>query len=423
MGAHFQNFFNKHIWDFRGSLENINTTINADWIDEMFASLTGTGDKITQKTALTLSAFYRGLRIHGDTVASLPKEILEPDNGGRKKLKDHKVYSLIAVSPNPQMTSFIFYESLIANLFLYGNAFAEIVEKGGDMELWPIESQRVEIKRKKREISYKITDDLGRKGSKTRILPTHKMIHIPLMGLSGFGGLSPIALAGTSLGQGVALQNFVAKFFKNSAIPSGILAHTGPLPQPMADKAKENWQKAQGKKEQSGTAVLPGNWKFQAIQSNAQEFQLNESREFVVLEVARWLGIEPHLLYDLRRATFSNIEEQNIQHTKFTVNGIIKRFEAELERKLFSTEEIKRGLQIRFNVNGLMRGDAASRAEFYRTGIQNGFIKIKEVRELENLSFVEGTDRLFIQQNMMPVDKVDQIVIKQRVNGTVPAIK
>jgi len=228
------------------------------------------------------------------------------------------------------------------------------------------------------------------------------VLHIPALGFDGLVGYSPIAMARNSIGMAIACEDFGASFFRNGAAPSGVLEHPGVLKNP--EKLRAAWEAQYGGSRNSGrVAVLEEGMKFNPIAIPPEQAQFLETRKFQVDEIARIFHVPPHMIGDLERSTFSNIEQQSLEFVKYTLNPWVCRWEQALTRSLLSPKE-KREYSIKFNVDGLLRGDYQSRMNGYAVGRQNGWMSANDIRELENMDKIseeQGGNLYLVNGNMI----------------------
>lgn len=238
------------------------------------------------------------------------------------------------------------------------------------------------------------------KGSTVRLSP-RDILHIPGLGFDGLVGYSPIAMAKNAIGMAIACEEYGAKFFANGAAPSGVLEHPGILKDP--SRIRESWQQTFGGSGNAHkVAVLEEGMKYTPISINPQEAQFLETRKFQIDEIARIFRIPPHMIGDLDHSTFSNIEQQSLEFVKYTLDPWVCHWEQAMRKALLSEDE-KKDYFFKFNVDGLLRGDYASRMSGYATARQNGWMSANDIRELENLDRIpeeDGGDLYLINGNM-----------------------
>lgn len=366
------------------------------------------GKRINERSAMQMTAVYSCVRILAEAVAGLPLHLYRyKEDGGKEKALDHPLYLLLHDEPNPEMSSFVFRETLMTHLLLWGNAYAQIIRNGrGEvMALYPLMPDRMAVDRDdKGQLYYEYTtsaDDAPiSKGSIVRLKPSD-VLHIPGLGFDGLVGYSPIAMAKNAIGLAIATEEYGSKFFANGAQPSGVLEHPGTIKDPQ--RVRDSWMSQFGGSANSNKiAVLEEGLKYTPISISPEQAQFLETRKFQINEIARIFRVPPHMVGDLEKSSFSNIEQQSLEFVKYTLEPWLVRWEQSIQRTLFSADEKKRYF-VRFNVEGLLRGDYASRMNGYAVGRQNGWMSANDIRELENLDRIpaeEGGDLYLINGNM-----------------------
>ena len=366
------------------------------------------GKRVNERSAMQMTAVYSCVRILAEAVAGLPLHLYRyKEDGGKEKALDHPLYLLLHDEPNPEMSSFVFRETLMTHLLLWGNAYAQIIRNGrGEvMALYPLMPDRMAVDRDdKGQLYYEYTtsaDDAPiSKGSIVRLKPSD-VLHIPGLGFDGLVGYSPIAMAKNAIGLAIATEEYGSKFFANGAQPSGVLEHPGTIKDPQ--RVRDSWMSQFGGSANSNKiAVLEEGLKYTPISISPEQAQFLETRKFQINEIARIFRVPPHMVGDLEKSSFSNIEQQSLEFVKYTLEPWLVRWEQSIQRTLFSADE-KRRYFVRFNVEGLLRGDYASRMNGYAVGRQNGWMSANDIRELENLDRIpaeEGGDLYLINGNM-----------------------
>ena len=301
------------------------------------------------------------------------------------------------------MTSFVWRETMLTHLLLYGNSYCQIIRTGRSQidSLYPLLPDHMEVDRdSKGNLTYTYTTSDG----KTWALDPSEVLHVPGLGFDGIVGYSPIALEKSAIGLGIAAEEYGSKFFSNGARPSGILTHPNTVKDPAALRA--SWNAAYGGSgNASRVAVLEEGMSFVPLSLPNNEAQFLETRKFQVSEICRIFRVPPHMIGDLDRATFSNIESQNISFAVHTIRPWLVRIEQAINRALFPDNE-KGRFYVQFNLDGLMRGDYKSRMEGYAIARQNGWMSTNDIRELENLNPVseeEGGNAYLVNGNMIPI--------------------
>lgn len=372
---------------------------------------TVSGKYVNERNAMQVTAVYACVRILAESIACLPVHLYRYTKvGGKEKAIDNPLYFLIHDEPNPEMTSFIFRETLMTHLLLWGNAYAQIIRnhKGEVIAIYPLMPNKMTVDRDEKGnlyYSYQVSDsDAPTLKTGTVILKPYEVLHIPGLGFDGLVGYSPIAMAKNSVGMSIACEEFGSKFFANGASPSGILSHPGVLKNP--EKIREGWNNTFGGTHNAGkVAVLEEGMQYTPISISPNEAQFLETRKFQIDEIARIFRVPPHMIGDLDRSSFSNIEQQSLEFVKYTLRPWIVRWEQSISRALLSESE-KKEYFFKFNVDGLLRGDYQSRMAGYAVGIQNGFLSPNDVRELEDMDLIPselGGDRYMCNGNMVDI--------------------
>ena len=253
---------------------------------------------------------------------------------------------------------------------------------------------------------YQRNTDEALKDTGTVILSPRDVLHIPGLGFDGLVGYSPIAMAKNAIGLAIAAEEYGSKFYANGAAPSGVLEHPGTIKDP--SRVRESWQNTFGGSGNSNkVAVLEEGMKYTPISISPNEAQFLETRKFQINEIARIFRVPPHMVGDLEKSSFSNIEQQSLEFVKYTLDPWVIRWEQSIQRTLFTPDE-KKTYFVKFNVEGLLRGDYASRMQGYATARQNGWMSANDIRELENLDLIpdeDGGNLYLINGNMLPLEK------------------
>jgi HK97 family phage portal protein len=362
---------------------------------------TSAGKAVNETTALQTGAVYACVRILAEAVAGLPVHVYErnPD-GGKTLASGHPLYTLLHDEPNEEMTSFVFRETLMSHLLLWGNAYAQIIRDGhgAPVALMPLLPSKMAVEREsKGSLIYSYSGDEGQIK-----LRRDAVLHITGLGFDGLIGYSPIAMAKNAVGMSIATEEYGATFFSNGANPGGVLEHPAVIKD--IQRVKESWNSQyQGSANAHKVAVLEEGMKFHQIAIPPEQAQFLETRKFQINEIARIFRVPPHMVGDLEKSSFSNIEQQSLEFVKYTLDPWVVRWEQSLMQSLLLPGE-KGSITIRFNLDGLLRGDYQSRMQGYSVGIQNGFYSVNDVRALEDMNLLtgeEGGDLHFVNGNMV----------------------
>jgi HK97 family phage portal protein len=366
----------------------------APWLADSLPSA-WSGIAVNEVTALNYSAVLACIRVLSETLGCLPVHIYRSLERGREKATGHYAWKLLHEEPNPNMPPCVFWENLMGDANRWGNAFAFIDwnNAGRPRALWPLYASHMAVKRKDRQVFYEYRDPSS---TFSGLHPAEDILHFRTIG-DDLTGWSPIRLAREAIGTGMAASKFGAKLFANGAKVGGILQVPGKL----KDKAQFNadFNKAYGSVENAQkTLVIDDGAKFLPTSIPPDDAQFLETRKFQRSEIASIYRVPPHLIGDLERATFSNIEHQSLEFVQYSMLPWITRFEQELNRKLLGG-----GYFCRFLIAALLRGDQKSRYEAYRTGILSGFLSQDDIREMEEMNPIPGGDVYRMQMQMVPL--------------------
>lgn len=376
-----------------------------------FMGSSTSGKRVNERSAMQMTAVYSCVRILSEAVAGLPLHLYQyTDKGSKEKAVDNPLYFLLHDEPNTEMTSFVFRETLMTHLLLWGNAYSQIIRngKGEAVGLYPLMPDRMTVGRDEKGrlyYEYMVSNDDAKtlKDGMVRLSP-YDVLHIPGLGFDGLVGYSPIAMAKNAIGLAIAAEEYGSKFYANGATPSGILEYPGTVKEP--DKVRESWNAGFGGSSNAHKiAVLEEGMKYTPISISPNEAQFLETRKFQINEIARIFRVPPHMVGDLEKSSFSNIEQQSLEFVKYTLEPWLVRWEQAMQRALIPQDD-KSKYFIKFNVDGLLRGDYQSRMQGYATARQNGWMSANDIRELENLDRIpaeDGGDLYLINGNMMPL--------------------
>lgn len=393
----FKNFFKS--WDKPQNYLDSGVGVYQYYYGNTFA-----GKNINPRNAMQITAVYSCVRIISETIASLPLHTYKYTENGKEKAYTHPLYHLLHDAPNEEMTSFIFRETIMSHLLLWGNAYAQIIRNGfGDVVgLYPLLPNKTEVDRGTDGKIYYIyqTDTKGQV-----VLPAYDVLHIPGLGFDGLVGYSPIAMTKNAIGLGLASEEYGSRFFSNGGTLSGVLEHPGKLKEP--EKLRDAWERAYGGSGNAHkTAILEEGMKYTPISVNPSDAQFLETRKFQINEICRIFRVPPHMVADLEKSSFNNIEQQSLDFVVNTIRPWLVRIEQSIMQKLVKPEERSK-ICVSFNVDGLLRGDYQSRMNGYAVGIQNGFMSPNDVRELEGWNRIpaeKGGDTYYANGNFTKLE-------------------
>ncbi len=361
----------------------------------------GSAVKVGSDNALTFTAVWAAIRLLSESVSSLPLNVFTNSNGDKIVAENNPVYSLLKIRPNNYQSKITFLEKVMMDLLTKGNSYIRIERNRGAIPtaLLPLNADDVNIKFIDGVLFYE---------TGSNIYDASDILHFKTITKDGVIGLSPIDQCKNSIGWGMAVEEFGNTFFKNGAKLSGVLQTDRALSETAIGRLKNSFNNVYAQLTGSNsTVVLEEGLTFKPISISAEQAQFLASRTFSIEEVARIFNIPPHMLKDLSKSSFNNIEMQSQEFVTYTLMPYLTRIEQEMNLKLFRTNEIGKTF-VEFNVNGLLRGNTKDRSEFYRTMLNIGAMSINEIRNKENMNKIADGDKHFMQLNMTTIDKIGQ---------------
>ena len=399
--------------DQRSSPENPSTDLSKpdQWLVDLLGGPTNSGVAVNEKTALSISAVWRAVMFLGENIASLSGDVYRNlENGDREKLSDHPVARIMR-EPSPLYTGFTFRQSVQADAALNGNGIAVIRRNGAGefLELRHVRSRNIITRYRAPMLVYTYVDHQGN----TFSTDSSNIFHIPALVLDTESclGKSPIKVHRENLGLSIAKTQYGAKIFKNGTHIDGYLSTTDTLSDGAAERMSKSWKARYGGIHNAGgTPVLEQGLKYNALSMNPGDAKFIETSQLTVQDIARIFGVPLHMLASLERATFSNIEHQSREFVTYTLRPWVKRWEDEINRKLFTEQEKAEGYYWRFNLESLLRGVPETRAKLYDVYMKWGITTRDEIRRLEGMngSSDESGSVHLVPANMVPADMAGQ---------------
>lgn len=370
------------------------------------------GVTVTTETALRFTAVYAAIKLLSENIAGLPKSVMiHNDDGGYEPATRHPAHALLYDRPNNYMDVFTFWFTIIAWLMGKGNSYAVIkYEKGRPVALLPVHPDCVKVVFTGGEKMYVVKNYDKDFSFLDGTYLENEMLHFMLFTLDGIIGIDPIVYNAAAIGEGLAAQKYTADYFRTGGAIKGTIETDQALGDDDFDRFKAHWDRTATN---GSTPVLEYGFKYKAINLSPEASQLIQSKVFSIDDIARIFCIPPHMLAELSHATFSNIEQQNIFFGEYSLRPICKRLEKQLELKLFTDKERGR-YHVKFDLNGLMRGDAQARAVFYEKGINAGWMTPNEAREFEGLRKLDGLDEPRIPLNYTTVGGDDDTKLDEQ---------
>ncbi len=356
----------------------------------------------TNKSALTLSAFYNGIEILCNDYAKLPKTVFKKEKGDRIKQDAHPITYLIAKRPNELMTAFMFDKMMLQYAILKGNAYALIGRNkyGKPVALHLIEQDKtpVQVKKYKNKLWYIIEDE---------IYDSNDVLHVPGFSFNGYYGIGVVSFAAQSLGVNLSSQEYASDYYSSKG--ESVIVLTSP--KDMDPDAKKKLSRAVTAK-LSGkglikTMILDESTSFNQLKLTPQESQFLQTHTNGVLEVARWLNLPPHKLKSMEHATFSNIEHQEIAHVSDSILPWALKFKNEYEVKIFSKKEVTEGYFIKFNTESLIRADMVTMGDYLTKLVSMGILTRNDARVLLDFNKIEGLESPLTPVNTQMIEQIN----------------
>lgn len=376
-----------------------------------------TGKDINEENAMESSAFFNGVRILSETVASLPLHLYQRiATGGKKRANEQPEYDLLHMTPNPEMTSMGYRESQMVNLCTWGNFYAEKVLDGTGrvVELWPLLSRNMDVKRINGELVYPYALPSG----EPHIFTRRTLLHVTGFSPNGLQGFNIVKKSSEAIALGLALEEYASRFFGNGAMPSAVIEYPESLSEPAIKRLRDAWEdRHKGLDKSHRVAILEEGAKLHEYGIKPDEAQAIEARKFQIEEVARILNIPVHLLKNLDRSTNNNIEQQSLEFVIYSLRPWLVRVEQTYNTQILNAKQRKKYFYEHL-VDGLLRGDTKTRHEAYASGRQWGYLSANDVREMENKNPIEGGDVYYMPFNMADITKMDGLLEKQNPDNT-----
>ena len=389
----------------------------AAWINY----LKGAGYAVSHDTALKVAVVIRCADVVAKTMASLGCHLYKETETGKERAKGNNLYRLLRYMPNPETTAYEFWHMYIFNLMLTKGAFAKVVRdnNGFIKELWNIPTNRVMLDRNSRTGERYI--DVFHENGKTERLYEAYFMYTPGIRFSNSEKSEDfIKIAGDVLGLTMNLNNYAKDYFENGSNMGGFISYPAGIGEPAFKKFREDWAKAySGVMNQHRWALLEGGFTATPLQSNPGQSQALESRKFQIIEVCRIMGVPPHKVFEMDRATYNNIESQNIEYVQETIDPMDERVCQTVYKDLLTGSEQKKHYA-RFNTNKLLKGDTKARTEYYNSLRQNGVLSANDIRALEDMNSIpteDGGDALLVNGNMISLKNAEQNLPKSLQKG------
>lgn len=400
MAGKLQDLWNRYVWNTSSrSYDEPLQTINGTLLQSILTGDGYTDEVVTVRKGLRIGTVYTCVNVIANTVASLPISIFQEDGANKKQLTDHSAYYPIAHQPNQYMSSANFWLTIILHAKAWGNGYAKINRDSRtrpvSFDLW--EPWKVDVTKEDGQLFYHYCGEM---------VPGRDILHIRFYSLDGICGISPILENSDTMGMAMKLKRYSSLLM--GAQPPGVLSYEGTLTPEQRAENKKEWRSGS----KGDVKVLSGSWKYNPIMTPADETQYNVTKTTNEREIYGIYQIPPTFAQNFERATFSNAEQSDLVYAKHTITPIVTVIEKELNMKLFFERE-KKNTYVKFNMNGLLRGDIAARKEFYQAMVNSGIMSRNEARGYEDMNPYEGGDDFLVQGAMVPADMLREHYEKQ----------
>lgn len=378
---------------------------------------TGIGGIAAEESSVkSIASAFRCINLLSNILGCLPLSVFFEESGKRKKATQDPVYQLLHSKPNRNMTSIVFLQTMMHNLVVSGNSYAQIVraKNGKITELIPLKPSRMRVGiGDKGQILYVFSSTNG----EIKFSP-EQILHIKNVSNDGILGISPISEARKVFEMSIAVEEHGFNTFANGAAPKGVLKIPSALTKEKLNNIRRAWEDTySGARNTAKTIILDEGADWKEISMSLADAEFLQQRKYQAKDICMIFGVPPHLIGDLERATFSNIEHQDLQFLKYTLLPYIRAFEQEINSKIFGQESIYNGFFAEFNVNAFARADQKGRYDAYAVGIQWGFLTRNEARALENLDLIDGLDDPLSPLNMTTINAKSQEDARQDIKS------
>lgn len=389
--AFLQDLFTK--WVYNPLARSFSTISGQFWNTAVFGTDTFADERINEYTAHRIATVYTCINVRSQTIAALPMSVFREDKktGRKEGWTDHPVYYPLAHEPNDYLTSANFFQTCMIHADSWGNSYALITrdDRGNAIAYEILEPFDVEPVVVEGKAFYKYYGDT---------IPGREVLHFRWFSYDGLCGESPIRMNANTFGMALKQDRYSALALGTK--PPGFLSYEGDL---KPEQKKQNQQEWDSPKDLGKTKVLSGRWKYTPIMIPPDDAQYIEAKKLTKQEIYGIYRIPPTFAQDFERATFANAEQQDLVFVKHTITPLIRQIEQEINKKCF-TERDKKTHYVKFNLNGLLRGDLAARQAFYQSMVNSGVMNRNEARGFEELNAYQGGDDFLVQGAMVPAD-------------------
>lgn len=390
----FKKIFKRDAADVLHSYEDIDGAVS-----KALAGMSGSGNKVyvTEDTALSVTTVWACVSLLSESVGVLPIHLYKKNSSGREMVNEHPSLNLIKY-PNEYTSQMDLLQWLMVSATLHGNGYARIIR---DRNAKPVRLKLLDpqvpqpVLSASDELFYNIAGEL---------VHCDDIIHVKGLVVDGLKGKSPISVHRENLELSMQVQSYGNRFFANGGNTSSVIEIPGSLTKDSFQRLKQDFaERIAGLENAHKPMLLEGGAKYNRINIPLDDAQFLSTRKFQKGEIASIFRVPPHMVGDLERSTYSNIEQQAQEYLTYCLMPYLVKIESELNRKLLRYDE-QQTYYFRFGLNGLLRADSKSRSEYYKNMYLIGCMNANEIRELEEMNKYEGGDKFFVQQNMTTTD-------------------
>lgn len=375
------------------------------------AGASATGIVVNPQTAMQSAAVYACIKVLAESIGQLPIRVVrDMGDKGKQSMPKHDLQVLLTGAPNEWQTYTDFCEMIAVHLGLRGNFYAFLNRAGRGpsariVEMLPLHPDTVNvIMGRDFEVTYQaqVSDGGMRNFDRSEIL------HIKGLSINGWLGISPIAYAREAIGLALATEKYGAQLFRNGAKMSGILEHPGKLGDKAFDRLKTEFDAAYSGENTHKTAILEEGMKYSKVSMTADDAQFLQTRKYQRGEIASIFRVPPHMIGDLERATFSNIEQQSLDFVIYSLMPWLVRIQRAFDKDCLSPNDRKQGIKTLIDYRALLRGDMKATAEYIASGVTNGWLTRNEGRLIQDFNPLPDLDEPLIQTIMTTVSNAQE---------------
>ena len=381
----------------------------SDWLREAFGASANnaSNEPVNTRTAMTVMTFFACVKNISEDIAKLPKKLRRTVGRRSDEVADHPAARVLR-SPNPSMDRHTFWQTIMSHALTEPGGYAAIIRRGNnDVDhLSILDPSRLSVSR---EDDYTWYYRYSSSKGGTVLLNQEDVFHLHGLGWDGVSGYNLPVLAKQLLGAAIALQKYRGAFFGNGIMPAGVLRHPAELSAEATERLRTQFQtRYSGSANANSIMMLEEGMEWQQVSVDPEKAEMTDLTHVTIEDICRIYRMPPHKVQHLKNATFSNIEHQGLEYDRDTLDPWADRWRAECDFKLLTPAERDAGYHHHIEMNALMRADIKTRQEYYKTMYYMGTMSANDILALEDRNPIDDGDRYFVQQNLVPVDKIDE---------------